>query len=51
MGGLTYTGLPVLVQLIAMVARAERAIGSVFTMMRATSVVLLTAVYNLHLNA
>lgn len=48
---LTYTGLPVLVQLVAVIAGAERAVGGVLTVMRATSVVLLTAVDDLHLNA
>lgn len=40
-----------MVQLIAMVAGAEGTVGGVLTVMRATSVVLLTAVDYLHLNA
>lgn len=48
---LTFTGLSVLVKLVTMVTGAEGAVGGVLTVMRATSVVLLTAVDNLHLNA
>lgn len=48
---LTYTSLPVLVQLVAMVTGAEGAVGGVFTVMRATSIVLFAAVDDLHLNA
>ena len=48
---LTYTGLPVPVQLVAVVAGAQRAVGGVLAVMRATSIVLLTAVDDLHLNA
>lgn len=38
-------------QPVTVVAGAERAVGGVLTVMRATSVVLLTAVDDLHLNA
>lgn len=48
---LTYTGLPIVVQLVAMVAGAEGTVGGVLTVMRATSIVLLTAVDDLHLNS
>lgn len=48
---LTYTGLPVPVQLVAVVTGAERAVGGVLAVMRATPVVLLTAVDDLHFNA
>lgn len=48
---LTYTGFSILAQFVAVIARAEGPIGGVLTMMRATSIVLLTAVDDLHLNA
>ena len=48
---LTNTGLPVLVQLVAMVTGAEWAVGGVFTMMGAATIVLLTAVDDFNLNA
>lgn len=48
---LTYAGLPVLVQLVAVVAGAQGAVGGVLTAVRASSVALLTAVDDLHLNA
>lgn len=48
---LTYTGLPVPVQLVAVVTGAERPVGGVLTVMRATTAVFLAAVDDLHLNA
>lgn len=48
---LTYAGLPVVAQLVAMVAGAEGTTGGMLTMMGAPSIVLLTAIHNLHLNA
>lgn len=48
---LTYTGFPVLVQLVAVVTGAERPVGGVLAVMRAATVVLLAAVDDLHLNA
>lgn len=48
---LTHAGLPVPVQLVTVVAGARRAVGGVLAVMRATSIVLLTAVDDLHLNA
>lgn len=46
-----YTGLPVPVQVVAVVAGAQWAVGGVLAVMRATSIVLLTAVDDLHLDA
>lgn len=45
-----HTGLPVLSQLVCLVTGAERSVGGVFTVVGASSVVLLTAVHYLHLN-
>ena len=45
----TYASLSVLVQLVAVVAGAEGAVGGMLTMMRAASVILLTTVNDLHL--
>jgi hypothetical protein len=46
----THTGLPVLSQLVSLVTGAEGSVGGVFTVVGASSVVLLTAVHDLHLN-
>ena len=48
---LTHTGLPVLSQLVCLVTGAEGSVGGVFTVVGASSIVLLTAVHDLHLNA
>lgn len=48
---LTYAGLPVLGQLVALVAGTKGAVGGVLAVMRTASVVFLAAVDDLHLNA
>lgn len=47
----THTSLPVLLQPVAVVTGAERPVGGVLAVMRASAVVLLATVDDLHLDA